>query len=149
MKKRSIISIICLLFVALYLMAQTHTQAVLDVAQTWTATQTFNSIVVSSCSGCGTLTIASGTSAMGTGAITTGICATVVTTSATGTATTDTIIVTPNADPTGVTGYAVSATGSLYIQGYPTVNNVNFKVCNNTAGTLTPAALTLNWRVVR
>lgn len=96
-----------------------------------------------------TQTIASGTSAMGTGAITSGTCATVVTTSATGTATTDTIIATPNADPTGVTGYAVSATGSLYIQAYPTTNNVNFKVCNNTAGSLTPAALTMNWRVVR
>lgn len=93
--------------------------------------------------------VASGTSAMGTGAITSGTCATVVTTSATGTATTDTIIATPNADPTGVTGYAVSATGSLYIQAYPTTNNVNFKVCNNTAGSLTPAALTLNWKVIR
>lgn len=93
--------------------------------------------------------IASGTSAMGTGAISSGTCATVVTTTATGTATTDTIIVTPNADPTGVTGYAVSATGSLYIQGYPTSGNVNFKVCNNTSGSLTPSALTLNWKVIR
>lgn len=94
-------------------------------------------------------TIASGTSAMGTSAIASGACATVVTTAATGTATTDTIQYTPNADPTGVTGYAVSATGSLYIWAYPTANNVNFKVCNNTSGSLTPGALTLNWRVVR
>jgi hypothetical protein len=93
--------------------------------------------------------IANGTSAMGTSAISSGTCATVVTTSATGTATTDTIIYTPNADPTGVTGYAVSATGSLYIWAYPTTNNVNFKVCNNTAGSLTPSALTLNWKVIR
>jgi hypothetical protein len=93
--------------------------------------------------------VASGTSAMGTGAITSGTCATVVTTTATGTATTDTIVATPNADPTGVTGYAVSATGSLYIQAYPTSGNVNFKVCNNTAGSLTPSALTLNWKVIR
>lgn len=93
--------------------------------------------------------VASGTSAMGTGAITSGTCATVVTTAATNTATTDTIIATPNADPTGVTGYAVSASGSLYIQAYPTTNNVNFKVCNNTSGSLTPAALTLNWKVIR
>lgn len=96
-----------------------------------------------------TQTIASGTAAMGTSAISSGTCATVVTVSATGVATTDAIIATPNADPTGVTGYAVSATGSLYIQAYPTANNVNFKVCNNTSGSLTPAALTLNWRVVR
>jgi hypothetical protein len=72
-----------------------------------------------------------------------------VTTTATGTLTTDTIIATPNADPTGVTGYAVSASGSLYIQAYPTSGNVNFKVCNNTSGSLTPSALTLNWKVIR
>jgi hypothetical protein len=96
-----------------------------------------------------TQTIASGSSAMGTSAVGSGTCATVVTATATGTATTDAIIVSPNADPTGVTGYAVSATGSLYIQAYPTAGSVNFKVCNNTSGSLTPAALTLNWRVVR
>lgn len=96
-----------------------------------------------------TYTVASGTAAMGTSAISSGTCATAVTVAATGVATTDTIEATPNADPTGVTGYAVSASGSLYIQAYPTANNVNFKVCNNTSGSLTPAALTLNWKVVR
>ncbi len=93
--------------------------------------------------------IASGTSAMGTSAISSGTCASVVTTAATGTATTDVIVYTPNADPTGVTGYAVSASGSLYIWAYPTSGNVNFKVCNNTGGSLTPSALTLNWTVRR
>lgn len=94
-------------------------------------------------------TIASGTAAMGTGAVTSGTCGTAVTVSATGVATTDTISATPNTDPTGVTGYAPSASGSLYIQAYPTANNVNFKVCNNTSGSITPAALTLNWAVRR
>jgi hypothetical protein len=94
-------------------------------------------------------TIASGTSALGTGAIASATCATVVTTSATGTLTTDTIVWNPNADPTAVTGYGPSASGSLYIWGYPTANNVNFKVCNNTSASITPAALTLNWRVSR
>jgi hypothetical protein len=37
----------------------------------------------------------------------------------------------------------------LTIFAYPTANNVNFKVCNNTAGSITPGAITLNWRVVR
>ena len=97
----------------------------------------------------GTTTIASGTSAMGTSAISSGTCATVVTTSASGVATTDAIIATPNTDPTAVTGYAPAAGGSLYIQAWPTANNVNFKVCNNTSGSLTPSALTMNWRVVR
>lgn len=89
-----------------------------------------------------------GSSAMGTSAIASGACATAVTATATGLATTDVIIATPTADPTGVTGYAVSATGSLYIQAYPSANTVNFKVCNNTSGSLTPSPLTLNWRVL-
>lgn len=97
----------------------------------------------------GTQTIASGTAAMGTGAITSGTCATAVTVGATGVATTDAIIATPNGDPTGITGYVPSTTGTLYIWAYPTANNVNFKVCNNTSASVTPSALTLNWRVVR
>lgn len=96
-----------------------------------------------------TNTIASGTAALGTGAIASGACATAVTATATGAATTDIISFVPNADPTSTTGYAPSANGSLYIWGYPTVNNVNFKVCNNTAASITPAAVTVNWRVMR
>ena len=96
-----------------------------------------------------TQTIASGTSTMGTGAISSGACASAVTTTATGTATTDAIIIAVNADPTATTGYAPSASGSLYIWSYPTSGNVNFKVCNNTAGSITPSAITINWRVVR
>lgn len=96
-----------------------------------------------------TQTIASGTAAMGTGSISSGACASAVTVSATGVATTDAIVFTPNADPTGVTGYAPSSSGSLYIWAYPTANNVNFKVCNNTSSSVSPSALTLNWRVTR
>jgi hypothetical protein len=94
-------------------------------------------------------TIASGTSALGTSAISSGTCATVVTTSATGVATTDNIQADFNADPTGVTGYTPATSGSLSIIKYPTANNVNFKVCNNTGTSITPGAITLNWRVVR
>ncbi len=96
-----------------------------------------------------TYTVASGTSALGTSAISSGACATVVTTSATGTATTDNIMADFNADPTAVTGYVASTAGMLTIIKYPTANNVNFKVCNNTASSITPGAITLNWRVVR
>lgn len=95
-----------------------------------------------------TQTIVSGTSALGTGAIASAACA-VVTTSATGTATTDTIQASFNGDPTGVTGYVPLTTGMLTIIGYPTANNVNWKVCNNTAASITPGAITLNWRVAR
>jgi hypothetical protein len=94
--------------------------------------------------------VANGTAAMGTSAITSGSCATVVTVSATGVATTDVITVGFNTDPTAITGYGASATGLvLTIYPYPTANNVNFKVCNSTASSITPSALTLNWKVVR
>jgi hypothetical protein len=96
-----------------------------------------------------TQTVASGTAAMGTLAISSGACSSAVTVSATGVATTDAIVYAPNADPTSATGYAPSSSGSLYIWAYPTSNNVNFKVCNNTSASITPSALTLNWRVTR
>jgi hypothetical protein len=97
----------------------------------------------------GTTTVASGTSALGTSAIVSAACATVVTTSATGTATTDVVTASFNGDPTAVTGYIPLTTGMLTIISYPTANNVNFKVCNNTSASITPGAITLNWRVVR
>lgn len=94
-------------------------------------------------------TIASGTSAMGTSAISSAACATVVTTAATNTATTDVVTASFNGDPTAVTGYIPATAGMLTIFAYPTSGNVNFKVCNNTASSITPGAITLNWRVVR
>jgi hypothetical protein len=54
-----------------------------------------------------------------------------------------------NADPTGVTGYAPVTTGMLTIIKYPTSGTVNFKVCNLTSSSITPGAITLNWRVTR
>lgn len=93
--------------------------------------------------------IANGTAAMGTGAVTSGACSSAVTVSAAGVLTTDVISATPNVDPTGVTGYAPSSSGSLYIQAYPTAGNVNFKTCNDTNASITPSALTLNWKVAR
>lgn len=56
---------------------------------------------------------------------------------------TDTISWAFNAAPG--TGY----TSGLNVLAYVTANNVNFLVCNPTAGSLTPAAATLNWRVIR
>lgn len=96
-----------------------------------------------------TSTIASGTSALGTGAISSATCATVVTTTATNTATTDVVLASFNGDPTAVTGYIPATAGMLTIIAYPTSGNVNFKVCNNTSSSVTPGAITLNWRVVR
>jgi hypothetical protein len=96
-----------------------------------------------------TVTVASGTAALGTSAISSGTCATVVSPTATGTLTTDNVMADFNADPTGVVGYQPSVSGMLTIIKYPTADHVNFKVCNNTAASITPGAITLNWRVVR
>jgi len=96
-----------------------------------------------------TTTIGSGTAALGTSAITSGACATVVTVATTNVATTDVISFTPNADITAVTGYAPVTTGGLAIYPYPTSGNVNFKVCNPTSSSITPGAVTLNFRVTR
>lgn len=93
--------------------------------------------------------IASGTAALGTGAISSATCASAVTVSAPGVATTDVVLASFNGDPTAVTGYVPLTSGMLTIIGYPTANNVNFKVCNNTSGSITPGAITLNWRVNR
>ena len=96
-----------------------------------------------------TSTIAAGTAALGTGAIGSAACATVVTVAATNTATTDVVMASFNSDPTAVTGYVPLTTGMLVVVFYPTAGNVNFKVCNNTSASITPGAITLNWRVVR
>jgi hypothetical protein len=94
-------------------------------------------------------TIASGAASLGTGAISSGACASAVTVSATGVASTDTISTTFAADPTSTTGYEPSTNGMLTIIPYPTANNVNFKVCNNTLAPVTPGAITLNFNVFR
>jgi hypothetical protein len=94
-------------------------------------------------------TIASGTAALGTSAIASGACATTVTAAATNTATTDVVLASFNGDPTAVTGYIPTTSGMLTVIPYPTLNNVNFKVCNLTSASVTPGAITLNWRVVR
>lgn len=165
------------------------TLALIDLAQTWSATQTFGAVVGTTwngntwATGTGTLsigagktatvsntltfngtdsssvdfgtggtvsyTIASGTSALGTSAISSGTCATAVTTTATGTATTDVVSWGFNTDVTGITGYAPVTTGALTIFANPITNNVVFRVCNLTSASITPGAVTLNWRVVR
>lgn len=96
-----------------------------------------------------TLTVASGAKALLTGAIGSAACTAAQTATATGTLTTDTIAATFNGDPTAVTGYVPLTTGMLTIIPYPTTDTVNFKVCNNTSASITPGAITLNWRVTR
>ena len=131
--------------------AGTYTRPFLEQANTWSGVQTLTNpvgVIGGTTAGL-SQTLANGTSAMGTSAISSGTCATVVSTAATGTATTDVVHWGFNGDPTGVTGYAPSANGMLTIMAYPTSGYVNYKVCNNTADSVTPGALTLNWRVIR
>ena len=121
----------------------------LTASNTLTFTGTDSSSVAFGAGGTATYTIASGAKALATGAISSATCTSAQTDTATGTATTDAIIVTFNGDPTAVTGYVPLTTGMLTIIPYPTSNTVNFKVCNNTGSSITPGAITLNWRVVR
>lgn len=87
-------------------------------------------------------TINSGTAAMTTAAITPGTCGATVTVSAPGALTTDAIAFSFNAAP-------ASNPAQLVITYWPTSNNVNFQYCNPTAGSITPTAATLNWRITR
>lgn len=96
-----------------------------------------------------TQTICSGTLALGTSAIASGAAATTVTASCTGLASTDNIMLDFNASPLAVTGYIPSAAGMLGIIKWPTANTVNVAVVNNTSSSVTPSAITLNYRVTR
>lgn len=102
-----------------------------------------------STAGGSTQTIAAGATALGTTLIASGACATVQTVAAANVASTDTIMITPNASIKAVTGYAPVTTGGLQITPYPTAGNVNFDQCNPTSSSITPGAVTINWRVVR
>lgn len=97
--------------------------------------------------------IASGTTALATSAITTGACQAVTagsvnSTAATNAVTTNVLSWSPAVSLQGVTGYQVSTSGALSIDAYITSGYVNFNVCNWTTGSITPGALTLNWRVL-
>ena len=95
-------------------------------------------------------TVAAGQTAMPTAAVSANSCsASATTAAATNTLTTDAVEVTYNTDPTGITGYGGGTSGGITVRAYPTANTMNFKLCNETGGSITPGALTLNWRVVR
>ncbi len=96
-----------------------------------------------------TATIANGNKTLNTTAVASATCSTAQTDTATGTLTTDTVVASFNGDPTAVAGYVPATAGMLTIFTYPTADTANFRVCNNTAATITPGAVTLNWRVVR
>ena len=105
---------------------------------------------VSNSGGGGTTnTICSGTIALGTSAIASGAAATAVTATCSTLASTDNIMLDFAADPTSTTGYIPSVGGMLTIIKLPTANTINVKVVNNTAASITPGSVTMNYRVVR
>lgn len=99
-------------------------------------------------------TVASGTISLATGAIASGSCQAVTAGTlnsavATGVLATDTITFTPNGSIKAVVGYAPSTNGGLAITAYPTAGFVNFDVCNWSGSSITPGAVTVNWKVTR
>lgn len=77
-------------------------------------------------------------------------CSTTATTvTATGALTTDSLIVNYSGDPTGLTGYGGGTAGGITIRPWLSAGNANFKLCNETANSITPGALSVIWRVVR
>lgn len=104
-------------------------------------------ITIPAASGTMELKIASGTKALATSAIASATCTSAQTDTATGATTSSVVDASFASDPTGVTGYAPATSGMLTIISWATANTVNFKVCNNTAGSITPGAISLNWRV--
>jgi hypothetical protein len=102
-----------------------------------------------STAGGSTTTIAAGTAVLGTSAIGSGSCATTVTVSAPNVTTTDVVTASFNGSPIAITGYIPATSGMLTIIVFPTSGDANFDVCNNTSASITPGAITLNWRVVR
>lgn len=97
----------------------------------------------------GTITVCSGTITLGTTAIASGAKSTLSTTTCTGLLTSDNIKLDFSSDPSAVTGYAPSASGMLTLVSFPTANTINLYQYNNTGASITPGAMTLNYRVTR
>lgn len=97
----------------------------------------------------GTLIICTGQIALSTGAISSGTRAT-NTLSCTGlSATTDSITCTFSGDTNAVTGYAPSASGGLSLKTWVSTNTINVDQVNDTGGSITPGAATVNCKGVR
>lgn len=119
----------------------------LSISNTITQTATDGSTVAFGAGGTVSYLIATGTKALATSAISSATCTSAQTDTATNATTSSVVDASFASDPTGVTGYTPSASGMLTIIAYATANTVNFKVCNNTASSITPGAISLNWRV--
>ncbi len=121
----------------------------LTVSNSVSFTATDGSAVALGTGGTVTYTIASGAKTLNTTAVASATCSAEQTDTATGAATTDAISISFNGDPTAIAGYVPLTTGMLTIIPYPKSGQIGIRVCNNTAATITPAAVTLNWAVRR
>jgi hypothetical protein len=65
-----------------------------------------------------------------------------VTVTMSGVATSTAFSITPSTDVSGSTGWGSS--GGLVIDAWPTTNTLNYKICNQTGSSITPAAVTWN-----
>jgi hypothetical protein len=93
--------------------------------------------------------IANGTITVNPGAIASGACSSTITQAASGVLTTDNVLVDFNSDPTSTVGYQPTTSGMLTLFKWPTANNVNIKVCNNTSSSVTPGSIVVNYSVKR
>jgi hypothetical protein len=75
---------------------------------------------------------------VGTTAIAANTCTSASTVTMTGLTTAMAFSISPSADVSGVTGWG--STGGLVIDAWPTSNTLNYKVCNQTAASITPSA---------
>jgi hypothetical protein len=62
---------------------------------------------------------------------------------------TDDIMVDFQGDPTATVGYEAGAMLTIIKYASSSSPYVKINVCNNTASSITPGAVTVNWRVVR
>ena len=81
------------------------------------------------------------------GTITASHCASAIVVSESSVVATDNLIVTFNGSPVAVTGYVPGA--MLSILPYVAAGSIGFNVCNNTASSITPSNITVNWQVLR
>jgi len=88
--------------------------------------------------GTGCYVVADTTITVGTTAITANTCTAVTSVTMTGVTTSMSFSFTPTIDISGVTGWG--STGGLVIVAWPTANTLNYKVCNQTASSITPSA---------
>ena len=111
-------------------------------------------VLASALSGFGTTnTIASGTVTLGGGSppesIASGAASSVTSVAATGVLSTDNVMADFNGNPLSIVGFVPSVNGMLTVVKWCSSGDVNFALVNNTAGTINPGIVTLNWRVVR